>query len=162
MPGPLRLLVAPALLVALVAVLLCLAPHALRPLGLDLEDLQAQYRRLHQSRRQGEELDRRREAVLRSIAVKEGVVAQLIAGRLTLPQAAARFRDLKAESPDDDAPPGPACDRGEGERLCRQVMGWADSWLADHAPERAGAVAARLEAELRRLRDRTGTVRLPD
>jgi hypothetical protein len=162
MPAPLRLLVAPALLVALAAGLFCLAPQAFRPLGLDFGDLPALHRRLDESRRRGEELERRRKAVLRRIAAKERVVAELVAGRLTLRQATARFRDLKGELHDVPPPPGLAWGGSAGEWHCREVMGWADGWLAEHAPARAAAVAARLEAELRRHRDPTGTVRLPD
>jgi hypothetical protein len=162
MPAPSRLLIATGLLVGLMACLLCLAPQALSPLGLDFGDLPALQRRLEETRLRGEELDRRREALLRRIAAKERVVAELVAGRLTLLQAAARFRDLKGEPPDLAAPPGLACGCSEGERLCREVMAWADGWLAEQAPQRAAAVAARLEAELRRHRDRAGMVRLPD
>jgi hypothetical protein len=162
MPAPSRLLAAAGLLVGLAACLLCLAPQALRPLGLDFGDLPALYRRLEESHRRREELDHRREVLLRRIAAKEQVVAELVAGRLTLLQAAARFRDLKEEPPDMADPPGYPCGCSEGERLCREVMAWADGWLAERAPQRAAAVAARLEAELRRHRDRAGMVRLPD
>jgi hypothetical protein len=48
------------------------------------------------------------------------------------------------------------------ERLCRQVVAWADRllWWED-SPARA-AVVARLEAEYRAERRRHGAVRLPD
>ncbi len=89
-------------------------------------------------------------------------MAELVAGRLTLWQAADRFRGLRAGPPHPAAPPGAADGRAEGERLCREVMARVDAWLVEHAPERATAVAARLEAELRQGRERGATARPPE
>jgi hypothetical protein len=162
MPISSRLFLAAGLLVGLLASLFCLMPQALSPLGLDFGDLPAQYRRMDELRQRGEELDRNREALLRRIEAKEAVVAELVAGRLTLLQAAARFRALKGDPPGVAELFPPEWGRSEGERLCREVMVWVNGWLAERAPERAAAVAARLEAELRQHRDPSGTVRLPD
>ena len=58
---------------------------------------------------------------------KHGVVRDLLAGRLTLPEAAARFRDLDREQPGFNwvafrrAYP---CDTDD-ERHCREVLAWA-------------------------------------
>ena len=86
----------------------------------------------------------------------------LLAGRLTLPQAAARFRDAEKEHPFTWPPPSAATGPAEGERLCRVVMDQANFWVETNLPSQAAAVAARLEAELERHRDPDGTVRLPD
>ncbi len=156
-----RVLVTTGLLATLAGGLLCLGPPALTPPGQQGGDLPAVRRRLDKERVRGEGLERQRQAVLARMAAKDRVVAELVAGRLTLSQAAARFRGLSVALPDGAHPPG-AEGRTEGERLCREVMARAAVWLADHAPDRAAAVAARLEAELRQQLGRDGTVRLPD
>jgi hypothetical protein len=145
--------------------LCCLGPPLLTGLGLASGGLSARQRRLDEDRRRGEELDRRLEVSLRRVHGKEAVVAALLAGRLTLPQAAALFRDLDETLPDPSVPRrlaagGPA----DGERLCRQVLTWAGGRAPEGrtAPGQAADVVARLEAEFQQLRGRDGTVCLPD
>jgi hypothetical protein len=48
------------------------------------------------------------------------------------------------------------------ERLCRQVVGWADWLLQWEDPPARVAVVDRLEAEYRAERRRHGAIRLPD
>ena len=72
--------------------------------------------------------------LLAGLSQKQQVVADVIAGRLTLHEAAARFRAASG-------------DAGDGETLCRSVIGWVHLALRDH-PERADRVAGRLEREL--------------
>jgi hypothetical protein len=109
-----------------------------------------------------EELERRRQIYLRRYSVKEHAVEDLLAGRLTLLQAAAQFRDLEKSLPVTWAPRIAATGPAEGERLCRLVIGTAKSWMEEHVPAAAADMAARLEAELERHRGPDGTVRLPD
>jgi hypothetical protein len=85
---------------------------------------------------------------LARVAAKQRVVAQVIAGQLSLVEGAARFRLLGREFV-----PAGEC----GEAVCRTVIGWAELALRD-CPERAAAVAERLEAELRRHLERGGGV----
>jgi hypothetical protein len=90
-------------------------------------------------------------SALARVATKQRVVEQVIAGRLSLMEAATRFR---------------AAGRGllpaaeDGETVCRTVIGWAELALRDR-PERASAVAERLEGELRWHLERYGGVDLP-
>jgi hypothetical protein len=109
-----------------------------------------------------EELERRRQVFLRREAAKHQAAMDLLAGRLTLLQAAAGFRDVEEALPVTWAPrraaPGPA----GAERLCRLVMDRANAWMERNRPGRAAGVAARLEAELERRRRPDGTIRLPD
>jgi len=88
---------------------------------------------------------------LARVAAKQRVVEQVIGGRLSLLEGAARFRAAARSGFTADA---------DGEAVCRAVIGWAELALRDR-PERAAAVAERLEAELRRHLERTGGVRLP-
>jgi hypothetical protein len=109
-----------------------------------------------------EELERRRQIGLQRLAVKERAVQNLLAGRLTLRQAAAQFRDAETALPVTWVPPVGAPGPGEDERLCRTVMAWARCRMARYPPAEAAAVAARLDAELEQLRGPGGAVHLPD
>jgi hypothetical protein len=102
------------------------------------------------------------EATLARIDGKNRVAAEALAGRLTLLEAAARFRDL---SPADLPEVVRAQRQGlypaasEEERYCREVIGWAGAALeARHQPD--GGALRRLEAELDEHL-RRGPIRLP-
>jgi hypothetical protein len=107
------------------------------------------------------ELERRRQVYWDRIAMKQHVVRELVAGRLTLSQAAARFRAIDVELPLTRGPPRPAAGAGEDERVCRNVMARAVDWVAKNLPEATAQVAERLETELEQLRGPDGIVRLP-
>jgi hypothetical protein len=98
-------------------------------------------------------------AMMKTILMKERVVADLIDGRLTLFETAALFRRLNL----------PAINlrlhyRGDSEEelLCQQVIQMA--WIALSLPneDAANAFAARLQEELYRHKQQRGTVVLPD
>jgi len=108
------------------------------------------------------EWERRRQIGMRRSAAKETAVKELLAGRLTLAEAAVCFRIAEEEWPMTWAPPRIAAGTGEGERLCRDIKDRAHNWVAENLPEATGLVDARLEAELRQLRGADGVVRLPD
>src|SRR5262245_25732194 len=57
-------------------------------------------RQTREGQRRSEQLDDRRADVLRRLVLKEATEKEVIAGRLTLREAAARFRALARESPD--------------------------------------------------------------
>jgi hypothetical protein len=81
-------------------------------------------------------------------------VTELIAGRLTLREAAARFGDLDAEVPllRDSVKqryPGVAYEVA----LCRVVVDWTRSVLQVRAPEQMETVLARLEEELQTIKE---------
>jgi hypothetical protein len=98
------------------------------------------------------ELDRGLRAARQRIDAKWKVVRRLLAGELTLLEAAARFRDLNAEPADcpaQDSHLWPSA--SPEERLCRQVIAWARAHSRDDSSGAAGAVVDRLEAELAAL-----------
>jgi hypothetical protein len=86
---------------------------------------------------------------LARLRAKQRAVGQVIAGTLSLVEAASHFgagdRDVAGRN---------------GEALCRTVIGWVHLALSDR-PEQAEAVSERLEAELRAVLTRHGCVRLP-
>jgi hypothetical protein len=109
-----------------------------------------------------EEMDRRRQIYLQRFAVKIRAVQQLLAGRLTLLQAAAQFRDLEKEHPVPWWPRNTGTGLAEGESLCRTVIAMAKGWMEENVPAAAADMTARLEAELERHRELDGTIRLPE
>jgi len=109
-----------------------------------------------------EELEHRRQIYLQRYSVKEHAVQDLLAGRLTLLQAAAQFRDVEKSLPVTWAPRVAATGPADGERLCRMVVATAKSWMEENVPAAAAHMTARLAAELEQHRGPDGTVRLPD
>lgn len=83
------------------------------------------------------------------VAAKQAIVAQLIAGQLSLWEAAARFRQA-ASAVSADA-----------ESVCRTLIGWVALALAER-PEQADAVTERLECDLQERLERCGCVVLPE
>src|SRR5262245_47765721 len=109
-----------------------------------------------------EETEHRRQTYLQRYAVKDRAVQKLLAGQLTLLQAAAQYRDVEKGQPVTWGPRIAATGPAEGERLCRMVIAMAKGWMEEHVPAQAAAETARLEAELEQHRGADGTVRLPD
>jgi hypothetical protein len=141
---------------------LYLVPGAASRLGLDfwkLPDLGVQ---LQRDEAYGTELDREAEEALRRVAAKEETVRGVVEGRLTLGQAAARFRALDAGAPPSTrqvlAERFPAVP--EDERCCREVIAWvaADE---EKRPDGGPGLARRLAAELDDA-VRHGGLSLPD
>jgi hypothetical protein len=92
--------------------------------------------------------ERHRQALQR-LQAKQGIIADLIAGRLGLLEATARFRAVQQDRSEDD------------ETLCRTVLGWLRLALSDR-PERAEALSAALQRSLDDHLSRPGGLRLPD
>jgi hypothetical protein len=100
---------------------------------------------LDRESRRDEDLERKSQALARILEGKQQLVAELVAGGLTLPEAAERFRRLNAAFAEGNLS---ARQVGAGEEdLCRRVLAWAGSVL-EGKPERA-AVLTRLKAEYR-------------
>jgi hypothetical protein len=100
-----------------------------------------------------ETLDRRLAAAQYRTEAKRRIAQQVGAGRLTLREAAERYRDLNATNPDFDRSafeskfPGPT----EKERCCQQVIAMVEVELVNER-ERARSVRKRLEASLEAYR----------
>src|SRR5579871_4903527 len=84
--------------------------------------------------------------VLARLRAKQLAVGQVIAGTMSLTEAAACFGTGEKNVTGRD-----------GERLCRTVIGWVHLALSDR-PEQAEAVSERLEDELRTVLARHGGV----
>jgi hypothetical protein len=118
---------------------------------------------LEAERQREAKLERQSKVTLGRISAKRSVTQQLLAGELTLLEAADCFRALN-EVPSDC--PGTAYltlhpGNSEGERLCRQVISWVAGELLETDREEARATVERLEAELEAILATSGTVHLP-
>ena len=125
-------------------------------LGIEGWDLPGSLDMLEEAREREETLATKVELAKARRATLDRVARDLLAGRLTLSQAAGRFRDLLADCEAlwahlAEEVPG----RTEEERLCRYVIGWATS-LLDR--DREAVVRASLEAELESRLSREGVL----
>ncbi len=124
-------------------------------------DLGRLERQIEGEARRGQRLEADRVVLLNSVETKRQIADNLTAGRLTLWEAAARFKALYATRPEHL---GPYLDQYPGgsddERLCRQVIGFAEARLEESAARKA--FVARLEAELQQRLERDGAIVLPN
>jgi hypothetical protein len=108
-------------------------------------------------------MERRLQVALRRITAKRKVVRALVAGRLTLTEAAGLFRRLNEEPP--DCPCQNSClwpHASPGERLYRQVIEWARAEARGQKTSAAMQRFAQLEGELHALLARKGGAPLPE
>jgi hypothetical protein len=104
-------------------------------------------------------LDWQTEIVLGRLKVKEEVIQELIAGRMTFLQAAACFCQLNTQPPGFRTIYAPTSGTTVEERNCRQVINWVKAKLS-----RDGAhsdLVPRLEQELEQLLHQPGGIDLP-
>jgi hypothetical protein len=104
---------------------------------------------------------------------KSAVTADLIAGRITLPQAAARFQELERQvllpggstASHASVRPGPWAESptdGDAAQLYRRVLARVEEGVAFEPPEVADEVFGRLEREYRGLLADGQTMTVPD
>jgi hypothetical protein len=121
---------------------------------------------LDEAREQGQELEERRAQLFQRLQTRRRVVAALIDGRLTLPEAAAWFLRLESSglSPAayDERASYYFAGKTREERLCRKVIEEIRATLEEDRHEPAGDVVRRLEAELQELLQGSGVIRLPE
>jgi hypothetical protein len=113
-------------------------------------------------RADGEELDQAISVGFRKILARDKVIQEVIAGRLTLLAAAARFRALDLELPNRAQVKLETCFSGnsDDERQCRRVIQFVALELKE--PSRCQEIVARLEAEFQAHLRQYGAVRLPE
>ena len=130
--------------------------------GLDLWKVPTLGEGLETEARRSDDLDARLEELTRRIDGKGQVTEEVLAGRLGMLEAAARFRDLTGGSAEAlrhlrRAFPGASDDVG----FCGALLAWAKAGAGDREPGVPEAPAARLEAELGERLRRDGRVTLP-
>lgn len=100
------------------------------------------------------------EVVFLRTTAKYQIARNVIAGQLSLVQAAALFGALNQVPPQTASWHFRFPGATDEERLCRQVLEYVH-WELDKAPDRGDAILARFEADLNQEL-RTGAIRLPD
>ena len=130
--------------------------------GLDSYAVPGPLSKLHQKIEKCQELDDDLERSMRRLEAKEAIVAEVIGDRLTLLEAAARFRDLNATWPRashwlQQRYPGVPYELA----LCRQIIDQVCIELRQWAPERRDRIVTRLEAELQTHLESEAGLRIP-
>jgi hypothetical protein len=112
----------------------------------------------------GQELDDQLKQVLLRSDAKDAVVADLIDGRLTLFEAAARFRAVNESNPQAEQwlTGFPLGDQPYETALCRSVIRRVEVELRPRGSKLGHGIVARLEAQLADHLKRHGSVRLPE
>jgi hypothetical protein len=159
-----RLVLLTFLSLGLAVVVGAVLPGVAASIGLDFRDLPELQRQLEEGQRTRAELESREAEVLARLDTKEQIVTDLLAGRLTLLTAAARFHALTANVP------GAVrylrfCyeGRSDEERYCRQVISWVRTEALVMAPPEVTRVTLRrLEAELQQHLDSGEPITFPD
>jgi hypothetical protein len=143
------------------ALALALLPGLAAAVGLDLWNVPATFNALGQAAEFDRRLDEEMLAVQVRTALKDEAAEDVAAGRLTLVEAAAGFRRLDADAPDDYRRGWLATAEGgsDDERYCRQVLAHVGGVLRDGAD--AADVLAGLNRQLEEILAR-GDLRLPD
>ena len=117
--------------------------------GLDVWNLPKLERELADNQRLSENLDWQEEIVRDRTVAKSHILQELLARRLTLTEAAARFRGLDHEPAEcPERGPDYYAGRTEGERYCREVIQWVRAETMTWPPTRGEETLSRLEAEL--------------
>jgi hypothetical protein len=117
--------------------------------GFDWWSLPEVYQELRRGEQESAALAPRTEAALERLRARVQVIEDLRAGRLTLVQAAAHFRRLNALPAARPVNPGQLfAGATEEERLCRQVIFWADAADRNVPSAVREQTRRRLEAEL--------------
>ena len=111
-----------------------------------------------------EALSRRAEVIQQRSDAKQVIIRELLDDKLTLLQAARRFKDLN-ETPvtcqNDYRSRFPG--RSDGEKVCRQVLQWLEGYLLGLPSEQAQTLRRRFADELREhLEHHDGIVVLPE
>jgi hypothetical protein len=118
-------------------------------------------RALAREQLRSEALDARCQLILSRMHERDAVCTDLAAGRLSLLQAATRFREVHQRAVPGIVEYGTSYPgNSEGERLCREVIDYTVFLFAEQ-PERCAALEVRLTAELQAHLDRSETITLP-
>ncbi len=131
---------------ALVLVVLAFHPTWARAVGADVWNVPALQNQLHAEANEDERLGEEAELVHTRIMIKEGIVTNMLAGRITLAEATERFTVLNASRPRYlDAIRKEYPGATDEEKMARNVIGYA---LPRVPANERDTVACRMEAEL--------------
>lgn len=116
-----------------------------------------------ESQRKSERLARELQDTTERTRVKESVTESVLADEMTLVEAASWFRSLYRDPCGWHNPNRPCPEYEDAEAWCREVMEWLESKvLHEHSPSQAEAMHQRWENELRKQRERSEGLQLPE
>ncbi|HXG13074.1 MAG TPA: hypothetical protein VNK04_25170 [Gemmataceae bacterium] len=149
--------------VLLVVIIVCLVSSVMNRPGLEWLNTAHQLQVLRAQQQRSEELDARLAEARRFRARQDEIAQEVAAGRMTLLEGAAHFRQLSRDKADFNWKAFRLTYQGtsDEERYCRQVIAFVASVL-DADPSEVEQVIACLEAEMEAHRDRDGLIHLPD
>lgn len=157
-----RLIALTGLLIALIVGVSYARPGWPTELGVDFWSVPSLNARLQREIHWRDELDALDDTVRWRIEVKDRIIDDVLAHRLSLVRAAVAFKALNRDWPQYAAVLRSTYpSRNDDECICRNVIGYVESATV-RQPSRAMAEVARLEAELRRATDGNGMVQLPE
>jgi len=157
-----RMLLAALVVCGILCAVFSFRPDWAEAAGLDLWQLPSLQAGVEAEVRRSDELDAQLTEAQHRVGAKQQVVSDLIAGRLSLLEAAARFRDLTP--PSSDAARylrSVYAGASDDERFCRAVIQWVRGTRRSGSRAEADRVAARLEAEFQEYLRRDGRIALP-
>jgi hypothetical protein len=156
-----RMLLAALAVCGILCAVFSFRPDWAEATGLDLWTLPAAQAKVESELRRGDDLDAQLAEAHQRIGAKQEVVSDVIAGRVDLPEAAARFRDLTPPSSDAARYLRTAyAGASDDERFCRAVIQWVRVTLQTRSRAEVDRTAARLEAELQERLGRDGRIAL--
>jgi hypothetical protein len=127
-------------------------PSFVAELGWNPWSLPELYRHIEQENQRRAGLDIRGQVVIDRIAAKEAVIEDLIADRLSLKEAVARFRSLNEAALGHGGDARRICsDAPRDESSCHQVLSWVKAALTDVPAEHAEEVCRHLHEEARQI-----------
>ena|SRR5438132_582611 len=137
-------------------------PALISELGSEVVRLPQLRNRLREQEEQRDLLQQQCATVICRVECKYRIVAELIAEHITLPEAAAKFRDLERSRTDRVYLSGrnEKTDRMGDERFYREVIAYTMERVHPK-PELAATLGPRLEMEMQQERE-CGGIRLPD
>lgn len=149
-----------AAIVLIPAATVAAAPEWVDSLGLDVFGVGAFQQEIRNELEREQNLELTNQEVRRRIEIKDGLIAELIAGRKSLAQVSARFLALNRERPEYlDVIRATYPGSTDEERTARNVIGYVEGELLWDKTPRKAEVLARLRAELECLRGEPVTTR---
>jgi hypothetical protein len=117
---------------------------------------------LAQEHERGRRLDQQRVGSIERLREKNKITWRVLSGKLTLFEAAARFAQMGERGSGRVCFRQPHSGASEEERLCRQVISWAETTAArERSADEAARVRHKLEAELQEHLKHAGAVDCP-
>ncbi len=156
-----RFMVLAASVAAVLAGMVLVVPGWLAETAQTLSRVNTQWVTFSEEENRRQDLEWKIEMILDRLKAKEEIIQTLIEERITLVQAAARFRYLNSQPANFTAVYAQHSGVTVEERNCRQVINWVQAKLNGRPVYGTEDLVDRLERELYQLLRRPGGIELP-